>query len=100
MVEVFKTDVKCPFIAQQIIADMLVRFIDVEVSFDLEDRDRVLRVSARQILIPIQSDVRQIFENYKSFAEVLLDSGDELLTDYPSNDSANEISIKALMSLF
>ena len=37
MVEIFKTDVKCPLLAQQIITEILVYFIDVEVSFDLED---------------------------------------------------------------
>lgn len=70
MVEVFKTDVKCPFVAQQIIADLLAYFVHVEVSFDLEDIDCILRLSSEKAFDNLETDVYEIVRNNGCFVEV------------------------------
>lgn len=44
MVKVFKTDVQCPEEAENIISDLLQKYPDFRINFDLADEDRILRV--------------------------------------------------------
>jgi hypothetical protein len=44
MVAIFKTNVKHPAAAMNVITELLCRYPTFRVSFDLEDEDKILRV--------------------------------------------------------
>jgi hypothetical protein len=44
MVKVFKTDVQCEEEAENIISDLLQKYPDFRINFDLADEDKILRV--------------------------------------------------------
>lgn len=44
MVKVFKTDVQCAGMAENIIRDLLQQYPNFRISFDLVDEDKILRV--------------------------------------------------------
>lgn len=43
-VEIFKTDVSTPMLAKRIISDLNQKYPGYRINFDLEDRDKVLRI--------------------------------------------------------
>jgi len=47
MVKVFKTDVQCAELAEDIIRDLLQVYPDCRINFDLVDEDKILRVEGR-----------------------------------------------------
>ena len=47
MVKVFKTDVQCAAMAEDIIRDLLQVYPDCRINFDLVDEDKILRVEGR-----------------------------------------------------
>lgn len=50
MVEVFKTNVQCPEAAANLLALLRIHYGDCQVSFDLEDCDKVLRIAGQRVL--------------------------------------------------
>lgn len=44
MVKVFKTDVQCAEEAENIVSDLLRKYPDLRINFDLADEDKILRV--------------------------------------------------------
>ena len=51
MVEVFKTNVQHPELAEKLISILRGRFALSKVNFDLEDCDKILRVEGKQICV-------------------------------------------------
>lgn len=49
MVEVFKTDIESTLVAAELIHDLEYYFPSSEISFDLEDCDRILRIAAEVV---------------------------------------------------
>ena len=49
MVEVFKTNVQQPELAEELISILRVRFDFCKINFDLGDCDRILRVEGQEI---------------------------------------------------
>jgi hypothetical protein len=69
MIEVFKTDVREPEHAQLLVGEIRRHFSTLEVNFDLDDCDRILRVRSTDTV-----DASAIIELLKGFgyeAEVL-----------------------------
>ncbi|MFN0290314.1 hypothetical protein [Pedobacter helvus] len=100
MVEIFKTDVKCPLLAQQIITEILVYFIDVEVSFDLEDKDCIFRLSTEKTLDNLEAEVCKIIEHNGCCAELLTsDFSSDCVVDF-SNSIDHRKSLNAFLSIF
>lgn len=100
MIEIFKTDVKCPLLAQQIIAEILVYFIDVEVSFDLEDKDCIFRLCAEKALDNLEADVCKIIKNNGCCAELLTHNFPNDWVANFSNSTDRRKSINAFLSIF
>lgn len=72
MVEIFKTDVKCPFLAQQIIAELLAAFVDIEeVSFDLSDIDCILRLVFQKPVPLLSKKVKEVLRHKGCSAAML-----------------------------
>jgi hypothetical protein len=53
MVEVFKTNVGCREMAEQVVSTLLTRFPYFKVTFDLDDCDKILRVEGSNICIQV-----------------------------------------------
>jgi hypothetical protein len=51
MVEVFKTNVQHPELAEQLVSILRDRFAFSKINFDLEDCDKILRVEDKQICV-------------------------------------------------
>lgn len=100
MVEVFKTNVKCPLIAQQIIADVLATFITVEVSFDLEDEDCILRLAFEETFDNLTEKVHEIVNNNGCEVEVLTNECSSGSLHYFSPLVNDSIGINAFLSIF
>jgi hypothetical protein len=49
MVKVFKTDVQCAGMAENIIRDLLQAYPDFRINFDLVDEDKILRVEGSSV---------------------------------------------------
>lgn len=64
MTEVFKTNVRTPYAAKQIINDLGVTLPGCDISFDLEDCDKVLRVQSRDGLIIDIEAIHKIVNSY------------------------------------
>jgi hypothetical protein len=54
MVEVFKTNVHCPEAAANLLALLRVHYGGCQVSFDLEDCDKVLRIAGQRVVVAPQ----------------------------------------------
>lgn len=100
MIEVFKTNVKCPLIAQQIIADVLATFITVEVSFDLEDEDCILRLAFEETFDNLTEKVYEIFNNNSCEVEILISDCSCGSLHYLSPLVNNSKGINAFLSIF
>lgn len=68
MVEVFKTDIDCECVAEEVRLKLNQRFPESIINFDLEDCDRVLRIEAENICI---SEIKSITQKLGIFCEVL-----------------------------
>ena len=49
MVEVFKTNVESPELANLLTAKLLTQFPQYKINFDLQDCDNILRVEGKQV---------------------------------------------------
>lgn len=72
MIEVFKTDVPNLYQAKILIDQIHQRFCDYKANFDLEDCDRVLRISCANGLIDA-SILIHLLKDFGFTAEVLPD---------------------------
>jgi len=100
MVEVFKTDVKCPFVAQQIIADLLAAFVHVQVSFDLDDCDCILRLEFEKPIHNLLENVQEIIQDNGANATPLVSNFEYQNVVYPSVSTSLKLSINAILSIF
>jgi hypothetical protein len=72
MVEVFKTDVKEPEHASQLLDQIHRTFAHYYATFDLEDCDKILRVECPTGVVEA-SDLIDLLQGYGFWAEVLPD---------------------------
>lgn len=100
MVEVFKTNVKCPLIAQQIIADVLATFITVEVSFDLEDEDCILRLVLENTFDNLEAKIYEIVNDSGCEVEVLTNRCPYSSVAYFSTFVNEGKGLNAILSIF
>jgi hypothetical protein len=73
MIEIFKTDVNDPGDASRLIAELRSFFSDYEISFDLEDCDKILRVKSATGKVQAASLI-DLLKKLGCHAEVLPDS--------------------------
>lgn len=59
MVEVFKTNIACETVANEVSKGLSKLFPNYKVNFDLEDCDRILRIEAENIPIALIKDTVQ-----------------------------------------
>lgn len=52
MVEVFKTNIDCETVANEVMMDLKTAFPEYKINFDLDDCDKILRVEAENISVP------------------------------------------------
>ena len=71
MIEVFKTNINCKDQARQLIEDIQAYFSGYKANFDLEDRDRILRIVTNEVI-----EVRFIdwLKEAGCYAEILPDN--------------------------
>jgi len=80
MVEVFKTNVNEPFHAEILLRLIHISFNEYSASFDLEDRDKVLRVESK--IIVKTEDLVNMLLNLGFEIEIL---SNDVPSDYTSN---------------
>lgn len=100
MVEVFKTNVKCPLTAQLIIADILTLFLDMEVSFDLDDNDGVLRLDFEKDIVSLVFQIQQIVKNQGCTAELLNPGNETTATASQWVATGKNVGLSALLNIF
>lgn len=79
MVEVFKTNVKDPDHAKMLVGLIHTTFVDYSANFDLEDCDKILRVTSSRGFLEVSTLLR-IVKSFGFEAEVLSD-------EQPVNDA-------------
>lgn len=73
MVEIFKTNVTDCFVAQCLIDDVKAMYHDAEVSFDLEDCDRIFRFfHSYNDIDDVRQNINQIFQS-KGYSAIPLE---------------------------
>ena len=100
MVEVFKTDVRCPFLANLIMADLLATFQYLEVSFDLEDTDHILRLIFEKSNPNLVAKVLSIIQVNGCKAVLLSDDLDYRSSIFSSIAIDCKLSINAILSIY
>ena len=98
MVEIFKTNVGNHRVAQQIIDEVRAIYHDADISFDLEDCDRVFRFYADKDVMDIRQNIDRLFQSVGCFA-IPLD--DELMQMNSSSiflKAKDKVGIKAFLS--
>ena len=68
MVEVFKTNIECECVAQKVEKIVIENFQNIQINFDLEDCDKILRIEGEEI--PIAEIIKTI-QNVDVFCEIL-----------------------------
>lgn len=68
MIEVFKTNVEQPGLAQEIIQQLNSLFPEYRVNFDLQDCDKILRIEGKEISCNV---IREILTRQGIICEVL-----------------------------
>lgn len=100
MVEVFKTDVRCPFLANLIMADLLATFQHLEVSFDLEDTDHILRLAFEKSNPSLVTRVLSIIQGNGCNAVLLNDDFGYCNSVFLSTVADCRLSINAILSIY
>lgn len=70
MIEVFKTNVRDPEVAHMLIDQIHLTFVGYQANFDLEDCDKILRVSFASGIVQA-SLVIGLLKQFKCHAEIL-----------------------------
>ena len=61
IVEVFKTNVQHPELAEQLVSILRSRLAVSRINFDLEDCDKILRVEGKQICVELIIEILSTF---------------------------------------
>ncbi len=77
LVEVFKTNVNCSLAAQQIATAIIRLLANTEASFDLEDCDCILRVTALANVPELEKTVINIVGKYGYNAQLLTNENED-----------------------
>lgn len=83
MVEIFKTNVGNHMVAQQLIDEVKAMYDDVDISFDLEDCDRIFRFNANTDVTDVRQNIDRLFQSMGCYA-------------IPLDDELVQISSKSL----
>ena len=68
MVEVFRTNIDCETVANEIMKDLCQLFPNYKVNFDLEYCDRIMRIEGKKISV---SKVISVLRELSFYCEVL-----------------------------
>lgn len=88
MVEVFKTNVCNPEHAKMLLEQIHQTFTEYKANFDLDDSDRILRVSTLQGTIA-EAELILLLKDYGFQAEILPDIIDEPIWDFQTPPGIN-----------
>jgi len=68
VIEVFKTNVQGKRMAQSIVGELLLRFPQAKINFDLHDCDKILRIECLTLCV---DHVVEVLKNKGFYCEVL-----------------------------
>lgn len=100
MIEIFKTNVDNQLIALQIINAILLVFPTANANFDLEDCDRILRISSDTNSYQIDKTVVEIIQSKGFAAKVLADEQSQKTNSNNHLFFKDKLRINTVLSFF
>ncbi|MFN0254314.1 hypothetical protein [Pedobacter ureilyticus] len=97
MVEIFKTNVGNHRLAQQLIDEVRAIYNNADISFDLEDCDRVFRFYADEDVAGIRQNIDRLFQSMGCFAIPLDDEFVEFKSHSIFSQVKDKVGIKAFL---